>query len=64
MSFKLLLTSTLPGRHPWQVVLLPTVSVYNEPSHTVVNLEWLFWLVTIMKVRDRSGFYLHKVTDK
>lgn len=60
----MLLTSTLPGRHPWQVVLFPTVSVYNEASHTVVNLEWLFWLVTIIKVRDESAFFLHKAGDK
>lgn len=60
MNLKLLLTSTLPGNRPWQVVVFPTVSVYNEESHTVVNLEWLFWLITIINVKNKSRFYLHK----
>lgn len=50
MKINVLLTSTLPtkGGKFWQTVLFPTASVYKEIGHTSINLEWLFWLVTII----------------
>lgn len=54
MKINVLLTSTLPSKENqfWQTVILPTASVYSEAGHTAINLEWLFWLVTIIIERD------------
>lgn len=50
MKINVLVTSTLPGKDKkfWQTVLFPTASVYSETGHKAINLEWLFWLVTII----------------
>lgn len=35
----------------WQLVLLPTISIFRKKddymSYTVVNFEWLFWNLSI-----------------
>lgn len=50
MKINVILTSTLPskGKHFWQTVIFPTASVYKETGYTSINLEWLFWLITII----------------
>lgn len=47
------LFSTVPSREEtyWQIILLPTITILRSPNpadkYTVVNLEWLFWSVSI-----------------
>lgn len=47
------LFSTVPSRKEpfWQIILLPTITILRSPDvvdqYTVVNLEWLFWSVSI-----------------
>jgi len=47
------LFSTFPSeKEPyWQIVLLPTITILRSPDpldrYTVINLEWLFWSVSI-----------------
>ena len=45
--------STVPCKEEpyWQIILLPTITILRSPDpadeYTVVNLEWLFWSVSI-----------------
>jgi len=45
--------STVPCKEEqfWQIILLPTITILRSPdeanNYTVVNLEWLFWSVSI-----------------
>lgn len=47
------LFSTFPSEKElfWQIVLFPTITILRSPdphdAYTVVNLEWLFWSVSI-----------------
>ena len=55
MRIKLLTFNTLPSNETnyWQVVFLPTISVYKSfDSHTAINAEWLFWSVTLLIHND------------
>lgn len=57
MKFDILRFSTLPNPKDkfWQVVLLPTVSVYSNTSqekHYSINLEWLFWTMTFLIFKE------------
>jgi hypothetical protein len=55
MRIKLLTFNTLPSNETnyWQVVFLPTISVYRSfDSHTAINAEWLFWSVTLLIHND------------
>lgn len=57
MKFDILRFSTLPNPKDrfWQVVLLPTVSVYSSVSqerHYSINLEWLFWTMTFLIFKE------------
>lgn len=59
MNFDILRFSTLPNEKDrfWQVVLLPTVSVYSSVSkerHYSINLEWLFWTMTLLISNDKE----------
>lgn len=46
--------STLPHETDpfWQIVLIPTISILRSPdvyeAYTVVNIEWLFWSLSIL----------------
>lgn len=46
--------STLPHeKEPfWQLVIIPTISIVRSPdvheAYTVVNMEWLFWSLSIV----------------
>ncbi len=34
----------------WQIVLLPTISIFNRvdaESYAAINFEWLFWSFTV-----------------
>ena len=49
---KLQTYNTLPNNtdYWWQIVLLPTISLFNrvdKESYVAINLEWLFWSITI-----------------
>jgi hypothetical protein len=55
MKVKLLTLNTLPSNKTnyWQFVLLPTISVYRSYySHYAINVEWLFWSVTLLIHND------------
>jgi hypothetical protein len=45
--------STVPCKEEtfWQIILLPTITILRSPDinnrYTVVNLEWLFWSMSI-----------------
>lgn len=45
--------STVPHEKDpfWQIVIIPTVSILRSPdvheAYTVVNVEWLFWSISI-----------------
>jgi hypothetical protein len=53
MKIKLLTLSTFPrkNRQYWQIVFMPTVSMYHshdDEKHVAINLEWLFWIATVL----------------
>jgi hypothetical protein len=51
MNAKLFSTTPSEKEPFWQVILLPTITILRshspEDEYTVVNLEWLFWSVSI-----------------
>lgn len=51
MNVKVFSTTPSKKDYFWQIVLLPTITVLKnqDPSdtYTVVNIEWLFWSVSI-----------------
>ena len=63
MKLEILSMSTHPKKDTnyWQVVLFPTVSIYKtveDEGHIAVNLEWLFWNITILTYSDdKAGLY-------
>jgi hypothetical protein len=55
MKVKLLTLNTFPSNKTnyWQIVLLPTISLYRSfDSHSAINAEWLFWSVTLLIHND------------
>jgi len=55
MKVKLLTLNTFPSNKTnyWQIVLLPTISLYRSfDSHSAINTEWLFWSVTLLIYND------------
>ena len=51
MSIKTFSTVPCKDEPFWQIILLPTITILRSPDpadeYTVVNLEWLFWSVSI-----------------
>jgi hypothetical protein len=51
MSIKTFSTVPCKEESYWQIILLPTITILRSPDaadkYTVVNLEWLFWSVSI-----------------
>jgi hypothetical protein len=60
MRLKVVTFNTLPSKkdHFWQFVILPTVSVLNsitkKDAYIALNLEWLFWSLTILFENDKK----------
>lgn len=59
MTIKLF--STVPSNkdYMWQIVLIPTISILRnkeDEMYTVINLEWLFWNVSIMMYDEISVY--------
>lgn len=53
MNIKTHAHNTLPSQKDywWQVVLFPTISIFNrvdKMSYLAVNLEYLFWSFTVI----------------
>jgi len=51
MNIKAHAHNTLPTSRDywWQIVLLPTISIFNRvdaESYVAINFEWLFWSFT------------------
>lgn len=59
------LFSTVPSRKEpfWQIILLPTITILKSADladqYTVVNLEWLFWSVSIFS-NDKTRLHTDK----
>jgi hypothetical protein len=57
--------STVPCKEEsyWQIILLPTITILRSPDaadkYTVVNLEWLFWSVSIF-FNDKTRIHSDK----
>lgn len=43
----------------WQLVIIPTISILRSPdvheAYTVVNMEWLFWSLSIIIDDDKRN---------
>jgi len=54
MKLNVNMYNTLPTSksHWWQVVIIPTISIMNNiqkhDPYVAINVEWLFWSVTII----------------
>jgi hypothetical protein len=52
MKTKILTWSTTPKDGWWQIVFIPTVTMYSnaygDEKHVAINFEWLFWSLTIL----------------
>ena len=54
--------STAPCKEEpfWQIILLPTITILRSPDpfdqYTVVNLEWLFWSLSIFNRPKKKNF--------
>jgi hypothetical protein len=60
MRLKVVTFNTLPSKkdHFWQFVVTPTISILNsitkKDAYIAVNLEWLFWSLTILFENDKK----------